>query len=304
MRWQVKCVLDRLKGMLPAQQALRDLKRKAVGFGADLDRDRGAIDEGMQMVEWVRSAANLKGARVWEIGSGWQPLIPALFSLSGAGEVIMTDVKRLCSPATLRASAGSLLAMKEAIARRLAVPEGEFERLKAWLNGDPVEKSLARMNISYLAPCDARATGLPAGSVDMMISRATLEHIPPEIIRGILAEAARILRAGGLMCHFVDCSDHWEHNDKTISRVNFLKFSDKAFGLIQWNGLNYQNRLRHPEYAAMLREAGFRITREERNVDAKSLALLETMQPAPRFRGFSREDLATVDSYFLAERAG
>ena len=75
-----------------------------------------------------------------------------------------------------------------------------------------------------------------------------------------------------LACHLVDHSDHWEHNDKSLSRVNFLKYSDSFF---RWtyifNSLNYQNRLRHPEYIEMLHKAGFRLVREEHSVDEASL---------------------------------
>jgi SAM-dependent methyltransferase len=293
--------VERLKGALPAQGFLRETKRKLLGFHAHPGRDRGAIREGILQVQWVRAATPIAGARVLEIGSGWQPLIPILFSLAGAREVIMMDVERLCSPATLTASVNGLLLSRQTIVEGLGLAEETFNRrLNELVPGEPLDNNLARLGIRYMAPADARKTGLRDGAVDVVTSRATLEHIPLRIIREIFAESARILRPGGLMCHFVDCSDHWEHGDKRIARVNFLKFSDRAFDWIQGNGLNYQNRLRHPEYATLLREAGLRIVREERTVDPKSLSLLDSFPVAPRFRAFSKEDLATVDSYFLA----
>ncbi|HTO43190.1 MAG TPA: hypothetical protein VML56_03865, partial [Burkholderiales bacterium] len=81
---------------------------------------------------------------------------------------------------------------------------------------------------------------------------------------------------------------------------NFLKYSDALFRLTFINPINYQNRLRHPEYVQMLDTAGFRLVREERQVDEASLRRLPHMRLAERFRKFSYEDLATIDSLLLA----
>ena len=35
-------------------------------------------------MEWVSEILPIKGASVLEIGSGWQPMIPLLYSLAGA----------------------------------------------------------------------------------------------------------------------------------------------------------------------------------------------------------------------------
>ena len=43
---------------------------------------------------------------------------------------------------------------------------------------------------------DARATGLPAGSVDFVTSTSTLEHIPEDDLVPLLAECRRLLRSG------------------------------------------------------------------------------------------------------------
>jgi len=102
------------------------------------------------------------------------------------------------------------------------------------------------------------------------------------------------------MCHFVDNSDHWEHRDKTISRVNFLRHSERVMRFTSLNPLNYQNRLRHRDYVNILEEKGFRVVRAEREIYRKAIVLLPTMKLAPRFRERPHEDLATISSYLLA----
>ncbi len=299
MRWQVSLLLNKAKGVLPAHEFLRRAKRRIRGFHPDYRRDEWAIEEGIKQVQWVGSVIDLRLSRVIEIGSGWQPILPLLYALAGTREFIMTDLKRLCHAATFSATANSVLHRRPLIARQLNIPDAAFERLAAPQAQESLEQSLQRLSIRYLAPCDFRETQFPANSVDAVVSRSVLEHIPPEIVGEIFREAERMLRPGGVMCHFIDNSDHWEHGDKRLSRVNFLRFSDRSFRWMQSDGL-YQNRLRHPQYAELLRDAGFRPHREERIVDPKSVSALDSLPVAPRFQCFSKEDLAAVDSYFLA----
>lgn len=236
-----------------------------------------------------------------EIGTGWQPMIPILLSLAGAQCVYLTDLNRLCRADTFDATLHSLRSQKRAILNQLPISEEEFDRAVRPGRGD-MDRRFRDLRLVYLAPCDCRRLKLAAESIDIVTSRAVLEHIPPQIIRDIFLEAGRVLKRDGVMCHFVDNSDHWEHNDKSISPVNFLKFSDAVFRWTTVNGLNYQNRLRHSQYIDMLRETGFQVVRETGDVDAGALAALRTLAIAPRFRAFTAEDLATTKSYLLASR--
>jgi SAM-dependent methyltransferase len=159
---------------------------------------------------------------------------------------------------------------------------------------------LRALRLTYLAPCDCRKLDMPGGSIDVITSRAVLEHIPPAVITDIFKESLRVLKPGGAACHFVDNSDHWEFEDKTISRTNFLQFSDSVFRLTCLNAQHYQNRLRHSEYVDGLQATGFDLVRAEREVDMKSVATLKQMSVDRRFLKFGVEDLATITSYLLA----
>ncbi len=300
MRWQTRVVVDKLKGALPAREYLRRTKRRLFGYTPDSGRDRGAIEEGLKQVQWVGSVLDIRSARIVELGSGWQPIIPLLYSLAGA-EVVMTDLNRLCHPETLAATLNSVLLHQSLIAERLGIPDSAFETFRRNVAVEPLDESLQRFSIRYLAPCDFRKTAFPEDSVDAVVSRAVLEHIPPGIIREIFQEARRILRPGGVMCHFIDNSDHFEHGDKSIPRIHFLKYSDNTFRWMQSDGL-YQNRLRHPEYRELLTGAGFRVDREERFVDPAAARILESFRVAAPFRRFTKEDLATLDSFYLASK--
>ncbi len=303
MRWQSKCLLDTCKGVVPFRDQLRVLKYRVVPFTPDAGKDAWTIEQGLTQVEWIGSGIRLEGASVLEIGSGWQPIIPMLFSLAGVGKVYLTDVNRLCVPASFQAALVSIRQHKPAILERLRLSGRKFDQAVAWDPGTRLEEGFKRLRFEYLAPCDCRSLPLPDGSVDAITSRAVLEHIPAPVINGIFAESYRLLKNGGITCHMIDNSDHWQHQDKTISKVNFLKFTDLFFRWTYLNSLNYQNRLRHPEYLTMLRDRGFAIVRDQRQIDPEALIALEKLQVAPRFQAFPPEDLAAIASSVLARKA-
>ena len=92
-----------------------------------------------------------------------------------------------------------------------------------------------------------------------------LEHVTPAALPSIMRESWRVLRDNGLMVHGVACNDHYAHFDPTISFVNYLQFSERRW---RWfnNDLNYQNRLRAPDFLRAARESGFEILHEARAV--------------------------------------
>jgi len=302
MRWQIKCLIDNGKGLIPFQEFLRKLKRRLVPYRPCLGRGAYAIGEGILQIQWLREAlGTIEGKAVLEVGSGWELLIPMLFSLCRAGPIYLTDLTALLDRTTVAGGLESFRACREQILEGLSIQPSEFD--EKFAQGPASEREfLSFHGFSYLAPCDCRHLALPASSVDAITSRSVFEHIPPSVVQDIFKESFRLLKPGGAACHFVDNSDHWQHGDKSISRVNFLRFSDRAFRLTYMNSLNYQNRLRHSEYVEMLQKCGFEILRAERIVDSRALEALATLRLAPRFRRFSAEDLATMDSYLLARK--
>jgi len=302
MRWQVKCAIDNAKALLPFQAQLRKLKDHFVPYSPNRADDIHTIAQGIRQVQWVDGALPLRGAEVLEIGSGWQPMIPVLYSLAGAARVFLTDLNVLLRPDTFRAALSALRTQRAVILEQLKVDAALLDHLLRDDPHVPLQARLEELRLQYLAPCDCRKLALAGESVDVVTSRACLEHIPPQVLQDIFHESHRLLKRGGVACHWVDPSDHWEHQDKRLSRVNFLKYSDALFRLTSINPINYQNRLRHPEYVEMLSKAGFRLLREEREVDQAALRALAHMRIAARFRAFSPEDLATVDSLLLTVR--
>jgi SAM-dependent methyltransferase len=302
MRWQVKCLIDNGKGLIPFQHSLRRLKRCVVPYRPSLSRGGYAIEEGLIQVQWLREIfGTLEAKRILEIGSGWELLLPMLFSLCRTERVYLTDLTALLDKYTLLGGLESFRHNRQRILDTLDLAPEEFDG-KFGGDIDSEDQFLEANHFVYLAPCDCRHLSLGDSSLDAITSRSVFEHIPRPVIEEILKECYRLLTPGGLVCHFIDNSDHWEHGDKSIPRVNFLRFTDRAFRVTYLNSLNYQNRLRHSEYVEMLQACGFEILRAERNVDPSALEALKTIPLAPQFQKFPAEDLATMDSYLLARK--
>ncbi|WP_198369864.1 class I SAM-dependent methyltransferase [Roseomonas rosulenta] len=281
-----------LRGVLPFQGALRRLKRRLRPYRDDPANSDYCLTQGLEQIEALRAAGvAIEGSDVLEFGSGWVPIIPLVFALAGARRVILTDVARLMDEHTTERA-------KEVIAGRIHDVATVLRQTadELWL------RLRTPFTPSYLVPWDAETH--PTKSVDIVISRAVLEHVPAETIRHFLGQFHRILRPNGAMCHVIDNSDHWQHRDRSLSRVDFLRYEDNGWRwrVAQVNEQSFQNRLRHSDYRRMLAEAGFTIAGEVGTPDARCLVDLQDLKLARRFQGRDMDDLAILESLFVARK--
>jgi hypothetical protein len=128
-----------------------------------------------------------------------------------------------------------------------------------------------------------------------------MEHVPKDSIRDLMCESRRILRPGGLALHNVACNDHYAHIDPGISFVNYLQYSESQWR--KWNNsLQYQNRLRAPEFLDLATEAGLEIIHKRTFVGPGTREALANFEVASQFQCFSTEDLATTTIDFIARK--
>jgi SAM-dependent methyltransferase len=299
---QVRFAKNAAFGQIPFAGTLRTLKRKWSPYPTGVGD--WTMEVGFRQMEMMRDAGcDLRGKTLLEIGTGWQPVVPLLFSLVGCARVIAVDRQRLMDFRTFVATVRGLAGRAAEISRRLGIPEAEFRGTLSADGLTTLDEAARRFRLDYRAPPDVTRADLPDASVDLVTSRAVLEHIPPGVLKAILATAWRILRPGGLTCHAVDNSDHWSHRDKRLSRVNFLRYSDGTFGVLsRLNPLDHQNRLRHFEYLNLLRDVGFEIVDDRTKVDKVALAALDGLPLAGRFTSIPHAELAKTDSYILARK--
>jgi len=302
MGWKAKWAKDSLKAFLPFQPLLRAAKRKLQPYESNPANDDYAFLQGLQMIQLLREAgADLRGASLLEVGSGWKPIVPLLFSAAGCRPIILTDQEVLMDRQTFAATAAYLGSRACEIAEALGV---EAEVIEAHFSR-PIPDSLSgaceAYHVHYMAPYDMDQ--IPSGSVDIIESRAVFEHISEKLLNQLLADCRRILSPSGMMCHCIDNSDHWEHQDKSIGRINFLQYPDEAVTILGLNPQNFQNRLRHYEYRGIFESLGFHVVRESSEVDESALRDARTMKLCARYRDVAPEELAILSSYFAVRRS-
>jgi SAM-dependent methyltransferase len=286
--WQVQLATGLVKAALPFRDDFRRMVRKVRPYRANRGNTYQALEQGLRQVRLLRDAgANLSGT-VLELGSGWLPVVPLLFYLAGADRLLLTDIHRLMDERTIEEAKRVLRESAAKVAGELGLSES---LLRARLDRP--------FPYDYFVPWSPR--DLANASVDVVISRTVLEHIPADVLESYMPEFARILRPGGMMCHLIDNSDHWQHHDKQLSRLHFLRYED---GLL-WRMLcvrRSQNRLRHGDYMKLFERHGFVPLFVEGEPDARSMEDLKSLPLASRFRGRDVADLAILTSTVVLRR--
>jgi predicted nicotinamide N-methyase len=239
---------------------------------------------------------------VLELGTGWYPIVPIGLALAGADGVTTLDVSSLTDADRTRRTL-ELYALWLNSGRLASALPGidaarATEALSAAQKADTASAGdlLARVGVRSLVG-DGRATGLPDGAVELVVSNNTFEHIPPAVLEAILVEMRRIASRDAVMDHFVDISDHYAHFDHSISEFNYLRYPPRAWRLFN-NRLQYQSRLRASDYRRLIVDARFTVVAEEaQRGAAEELARIPL---APQFRRYAQDDLLVLRTWITA----
>jgi SAM-dependent methyltransferase len=304
MHWRVKGGIQKLLGRVPYGERVHYELQKRVGGLRSFDRELTAkIEDWRLMVGHLRTSGfPVAGTRFLEMGTGWYPTFPFCLFLGGAKSVITVDLNRYLKPElSLRMTAALakfLPVIAEATGRAESELAGEQRELEAAVRRGASLEAATRGVVTYQAPSDASATGLPGGSLDVVFSNSVLEHVPGPVIERCFTESRRILRSGGVIFHSVNCGDHYAYADRKIHQLNYLQFSDEDWKI--WNNdFLYQNRLRAIDFTDMARAAGFKVEIDTSRPHPMRLQQLATVQVHPQFSRYSRDQLAITSIDFV-----
>jgi len=304
MYWQLKGVIQNGLCVLPGGRHLNDRLQRRVGELRHFERNvAGKVEDWRLSLNYLHDVDfDVRGKTLVEIGTGWHPALPICFSLAGATRILTFDiVRQLDADLTFRMIA-SLEAHLDTIARASANCGESVKRSYQELRQSrEIQTLLKRAQVEYSAPADARATRLPPGSVDLVYSNSVMEHVPKEVILDLMRESFRILRPGGLALHNVACNDHYAFVDPAISFVNYLRFTESQWS--RWNNaLQYQNRLRAPEFLELAAKSGLEVIYKKLAVRPGTREALAKLEVAPQFKRFSQEDLSFTTVDFIARK--
>ena len=297
MRWQNKSKIQRTLAALPVgRESLYYLLQKTGGRLREKPDPRENFRECVKAVSRIHKlGARVTNARIMEVGTGWALDMPIGLYLCGAASIQTFDLHPYLRRERVEQTINSIREKKEQIRDIFAtVMESEElgRRLDTLCQTRTTAELMSSAKIKYMAPADATNTGLPAESIDIQFSYTVFEHIPENVITGILREASRILTKTGFCFHHIDPSDHFSHDDKSISAVNFLRYSDQEWERYAGNQFAYHNRLRSRDFKRIFEESGHRLLQFDAYRDKRSLEELKAGFPLhEKYRGIELEAL-------------
>jgi SAM-dependent methyltransferase len=306
MHWRIKAAIQTVLGHVPSGERLHFHLQRTFGGLRNFDREITAkIDDWHIMVGHLRNAGiTIQGLRMLEVGSGWYPTLPFAYYLGGAARVVTIDLNRHMRADLTRMCAERLGAHLPLIAEACGVSEEDarrrHRRLLGGLVGCDVQSATDGV-VEYHAPGDATRSELPDHSIDVVFSNSVLEHVPPDVVDALYRESRRILASRGIMFHSVNCGDHYAYVDRSISQLNYLRYSDEDWR--KWNNdFLYQNRMRADEFVARARQAGFEVELDTAKPHPRRLEELKAVPVHAQFAGIPPERLCITSVDFIARQ--
>lgn len=294
-----KIVAFRALSLLPGGAGLyrfaqRHLTRSIV---PTRERVRSKVEVGLQHWDWLERHGRAAGVRTMiDFGAGWHPSIPLLLHALGVEELHLLDIQ----PAIDRECLAGTIALFREIApelprkvRRLPEPAAPGEDLHAIFR---------RLGMHYHAPYQA-LPGALAGKADLIFSTQVLLHLDRELLRHSFRGLHATLKPGGIFMATIHLRDLFGGLNGPVSPYFSLQFSPATWERAINSPMMGFNRLKAPDYRALLEEAGFKLLAFEVDpVGERDLAELAKVNVHPCFAAYSREELAARHLFFAAER--
>lgn len=305
--WYTKAAVQGLLSVLPDRLAQRTNCAFQTHVTRSLRLNNKYVKRKWRRAQWHANAwREYSGTRqdrfqAVELGTGWFPITSIGLVLCGAERVVTYDINALASGKTVRSV---LRRVNRLIKRGKIVPTNQrarkaLKRALAESKGEDAKTVLARLGIEVRIG-DARTSGLPDGSVDLVCSTSTLEHVSMPLLTGLFTEFRRVAGDKTVMSHVIDLSDHYAQVDSSITQFNFLRYSPARWRLFN-NSLHYQNRLRISDYRRVLAETGWEILDEDSSV--RPAQELQRVPVHPSFHAYPEDDLRVVTSRLITRPA-
>jgi SAM-dependent methyltransferase len=286
--WRLKAAIQTLLSVVPGGTAMnyalqRHVTKTLPVSETELAAQVGKARRNIAAFEHWRNQP-IDELHLFEFGAGWDLLMPLVYYAMGVQHQTVIDLHPLAR-----------LDLVTDVIQRLGRGAHRFglARPPSLSSGNRDVASLLRtFGIDYRAPADARHTGLPDGSVDLVTSTDVMEHVPVADIVPILSECRRILAPHGLMRVRIDNQDHYWYFDANLTPYNFLRFSADRWRRFN-PGLHHQNRLRHPEFLSLIEQSGLSIIEDDHpDPSGQDLAMLRRVPLSAAYRAMPAADVA------------
>lgn len=303
-RWKQKAIVQKIISYFPYSQKwnyfFQKYVTKAVNLTNEYFYDR--LQHAKEHLDYFDKFSDKKKPEIsLEIGTGWYPTIPISFFLAGVDKIYSVDISLLTSKERIKKTLEKFIEAHKnnTLADFIKVEKERFlilEQVCKNIDSLTLEDVLKEFKITYLIG-DARKLPLADNSVDLINSNNTFEHIDIKILIAILNEFKRVIKKDGIMSHFIDMSDHFANIDVTISRYNFLQFSDKQWKWID-NTIQPQNRLRIYDYRKIYADLSIPISDEI--LIYGNIAELNLLKLDSKFETYNKTETAVLHCHLVS----
>ncbi|NND73442.1 MAG: methyltransferase domain-containing protein [Ilumatobacter sp.] len=258
-----------------------------------------------RLVEMLgRIDRSVEGTAMCEIGSGWQPVVPAVFYGMGAESIVMTDIAAHMETDLVARTMKHLDEHADEMAQITGVPAKQLQL--RWRDLMPVDgawqQRWAERGLVYLAPHHFDRPTFPSGAFDVVYSNSVLGYVPSPTVEAIFRETHRLLRPGGWLMHRISTYDDFANSDPTITPLNFLTFDREDWERIGNSAMHHQNRLRPAEYVALAERHGLEVLLQDREPEHLLPEMLDDVVLDAEFADLPVDEVLCAHLILAAER--
>jgi SAM-dependent methyltransferase len=297
--WRLKVLIQFLLALLPGGEKINYLLQYTTRTHSRGKKAKRVV-EMIKKIQFICQYVEIEGKTIVEIGTGWDAIGAVLFYLMGAKICYTYDHVPHVRFKLVRQLVSLIENHLAEIQSIVSIPAPVLQdRLLKLKNTARLQDLFSCANIIYFAPGDATKTGLPGKSVDVVFTYAVLEHVPEETIHALNAESKRIIKKEGIAYHLIGLHDHYVKVSKKISKVNFLKYSEKWWAFWVKNKISYHNRLREKQFIDIFNSHGAKIKSIRNESEASDIEILKGMKIDKQFAGMTYEELTVYKTEII-----
>ena len=145
-----------LKNSIPFRRQIRALKRAIVPYRSNPANDSDLLEWSLRMAAALAEAgAEIPGSIMVEIGSGWVPILPLVFRMAGASEIITVDQDRLMDRHTFLHAISSIHKNFDGLLHQTGVAKELFDlRRLPSRREESLDALCNQAGVTYKAPFD------------------------------------------------------------------------------------------------------------------------------------------------------
>lgn len=262
MKWILKAVIQKSISFLPASFEINYFFQKHISkrvLISDLFFET-MLNHAKEIIEFSENHGfSFKGKSILELGTGWHPIVPIALILNGADSVVSIDLRSLIRKENLQELIQKFLNYHDSN-RLVQFVKVSDQRIK--LLGSLTDSKLSISDILNALNIQTQVGDFNEmqfnKTFDFTYSVNVLEHVQASITKDLANSFYQVSKKEAFAYHAIGVYDHFVHFDTKLSKFNYLKYSARAWQIID-NSIQPQNRLRISYFEKLFKEKNFAI---------------------------------------------